>query len=154
MEDIKQSFLSKHEEEGREGIAYSLDDSFRSILEERMNYFSKSNEADAINRVRGELGQVRGIMIENIDKVMLHSCTCLLLNSDVSYIECAVQCKMHKNPCTGKLVVRALLPLRRSINHFKRFRAILTPCPSHISFLYVFSQVLFYSPFGARYQPL
>ena len=69
LEDVKQIFLSKHEDEGREGIAYSLDESFKPILEERMNYFSNSNEADAINRVRGELGQVRGIMIENIDKV-------------------------------------------------------------------------------------
>ena len=73
LEDIKQTFLSKHEEEGREGIAYSLDESFRPILEERMNYFSRSSEADAINRVRGELGQVRGIMIENIDKVAISS---------------------------------------------------------------------------------
>ena len=82
MEDIKQAFLSGHEEEGREGIAYSLDESFMPILEERMNYFSNSTEADAINRVRGELGQVRGIMIENIDKVAFvsgSSCTSISL---------------------------------------------------------------------------
>ena len=69
LEDVKETFLSKHESEARQGIAYSFDDQFRSVLEERMKYFSESNEADAINRVRGELGQVRGIMIENIDKV-------------------------------------------------------------------------------------
>lgn len=69
LEEIKGLFLSKYESEAREGIAYSLDDQFRPVLEERIAFFSSSNEADAINRVRNELGQVRSIMIENIDKV-------------------------------------------------------------------------------------
>lgn len=69
LEDVKQPFLPRHEEEARDGYAYSLDESFKPVLEDRLKFFSRSNEADAINRVRGELGHVRNIMIENIDKV-------------------------------------------------------------------------------------
>ena len=71
LEEVKQIFLARHGEEAREAYAYSCDAAFKPVLEERLRFFSNSNEADAINRVRGELGQVRGIMIENIDKVRI-----------------------------------------------------------------------------------
>ena len=36
-----------------------------------MQYFANDPNADAINRVRGGVAEVKNIMVENIEKVML-----------------------------------------------------------------------------------
>jgi len=71
LEDIKDRFVRSHGEAAEQSAAYGLDEQFGHVIEDRMRFFSTDKSADAINRVRGELGEVRNIMIENIDKVGL-----------------------------------------------------------------------------------
>ena len=39
-------------------------------MQEKMEYFSSNPNADAINRVRGGIADVKNVMIENIEKVL------------------------------------------------------------------------------------
>ena len=43
--------------------------SITQVLEERMEYYSRDEKADTINRVRGGISEVKYVMIENIEKV-------------------------------------------------------------------------------------
>jgi len=70
LEDIKDRFVRSHGEAAGTAAAYGLDEQFGHVIEDRMRFFATDRSADAINRVRGELGEVRNIMIENIDKVL------------------------------------------------------------------------------------
>ena len=38
-----------------------------------MEYYSRDEKADTINRVRGGISEVKNVMIENIEKVCLRS---------------------------------------------------------------------------------
>lgn len=69
LEDIKERFFRNHGGAAQESLAYELNEDFGTVIGERMSYYSSDRGADPINRVRGELGEVRNIMIENIDKV-------------------------------------------------------------------------------------
>ena len=69
LEDLKERFLRAHGDAAQDAVAYEFDESFSAVIQQRMEYFSKDRSADTINRVRGEISEVRNIMIENIDKV-------------------------------------------------------------------------------------
>ena len=47
------------------------------VLEERMEYYSRDEKADTINRVRGGISEVKNVMIENIEKVHRTRVLCL-----------------------------------------------------------------------------
>jgi hypothetical protein len=42
------------------------------VLAERMDYWNHDPSADAINRVRGAVADVKSVMIENIEKARAH----------------------------------------------------------------------------------
>ena len=69
LEDIKERFFASYGGSAQEVLAYELNTDFGKVIQDRMSFFSSDKAADPINRVRGELGEVRNIMIENIDKV-------------------------------------------------------------------------------------
>eukprot|EP00878_Enallax_costatus_P020277 GHUV01021428.1.p1 GENE.GHUV01021428.1~~GHUV01021428.1.p1 ORF type:complete len:191 (+),score=39.85 GHUV01021428.1:192-764(+) len=70
LEDIKGLFLSRYADSFRNAVAYEFNADFSKVLQQRMDYFSNDPSADVVNRVRGEITQVKDIMIENIEKVL------------------------------------------------------------------------------------
>lgn len=50
--------------------AYAMNDEFSRVLSQQMDYYSNNPNADRINRIKGEISQVRNVMIQNIDKVL------------------------------------------------------------------------------------
>eukprot|EP00775_Hariotina_reticulata_P008410 gene8410-8594_t len=70
MEDIRSQFLSKYGDTWSQAVAYEYNTDFSQVLQQRMEYYSTNANADVINRVRGEITQVKDIMIENIEKVL------------------------------------------------------------------------------------
>ena len=69
LEDIKINFLGRFRDEAQTAAAYELDGQYSAHLEDRLNFFSNDRNADTINRVRGEISEVRKITVENIEKV-------------------------------------------------------------------------------------
>ncbi|MEW5303827.1 MAG: hypothetical protein WDW36_006481 [Sanguina aurantia] len=70
LEDIKAKFSSLYGEAALLAVAYEYNSEFSRVLQERMTYYSSDPAADTINRVKGEILEVKGIMINNIEKVL------------------------------------------------------------------------------------
>lgn len=71
LEDVKTRFVEEYGSTAQELRAYEIDDSFSLTLRDRMLFFSNDRNADQINRVKGQLGEVKNIMIDNIEKVLI-----------------------------------------------------------------------------------
>eukprot|EP00249_Psilotum_nudum_P011891 c23450_g1_i1 orf=367-1026(-) len=70
LEDIYGRFTKTYGQAGRTALPYAMNDEFCRVLHQQMEYFSSDPNADKINRLKGEISEVRNIMIENIDKVL------------------------------------------------------------------------------------
>lgn len=70
LEDIRQRFMAAYSERINEAVAYEMNAAFSKVLSERMLYYSNDPSADTINRVKAEVGEVKKIMVENIEKVL------------------------------------------------------------------------------------
>ncbi|KAL5559774.1 hypothetical protein UlMin_035985 [Ulmus minor] len=70
LEDIHQRFVRTYGRAVLSAQAYGMNDEFSRVLSQQMEYYSNDPNADRINRLKGEMSQVRNVMIENIDKVL------------------------------------------------------------------------------------
>ncbi|KAJ9546470.1 hypothetical protein OSB04_019013 [Centaurea solstitialis] len=68
LDDIHQRFVRTYGRAVLSAQAYGMNDEFSRVLSQQMEYYSNDPNADRINRLKGEMGQVRTVMIENIDK--------------------------------------------------------------------------------------
>ncbi|KAL6534107.1 hypothetical protein OROHE_013940 [Orobanche hederae] len=70
LEEIHQRFVRTYGRAVLSAQAYGMNDEFSRVISQQMEYYSNDPNADRINRIRGEMSQVRNVMIENIDKVL------------------------------------------------------------------------------------
>ncbi|XP_044958986.1 vesicle-associated membrane protein 711-like [Hordeum vulgare subsp. vulgare] len=70
LEDIHGKFVKTYGRAALTALAYAMNDEFSRVLSQQMDYYSNDPSADQINRMRGEISQVRSVMIDNIDKVL------------------------------------------------------------------------------------
>eukprot|EP00699_Malawimonas_sp_californiana_P001598 EC715849.1.p1 GENE.EC715849.1~~EC715849.1.p1 ORF type:complete len:201 (+),score=33.17 EC715849.1:50-652(+) len=70
LDDIKSKFKAAYGDRGRQALAYELNEDFKKVLQKQMETFSNDPQVDRISRVRAEIDDVKGIMLENIDKVL------------------------------------------------------------------------------------
>lgn len=70
LEDIHSSFMKAYGRTAQTALPYAMNDEFSRVLHQQMEYFTNDPNADRINRMKGEISQVRNVMIENIDKVL------------------------------------------------------------------------------------
>lgn len=70
LEDIHGRFVKTYGRACHTALAYAMNDEFSRVLSQQMDYYSNDPNADRLNRIRGEMSQVRNVMIENIDKVL------------------------------------------------------------------------------------
>ncbi|MBA0857929.1 hypothetical protein Goshw_019208 [Gossypium schwendimanii] len=92
LEDIHMRFMKNYGKVAHYAPAYAMNDEFSRVLHQQMEFFSNNPSADALNRVRGEVGEntldqdlwkkilmlvivcdiniIRTIMVENIEKIL------------------------------------------------------------------------------------
>ncbi|MBA0703519.1 hypothetical protein Golax_015838, partial [Gossypium laxum] len=70
LEDIHQRFVRTYGRAVFSALPYGMNDEFSRVLSQQMEYYSSDPNADRMNRLKGEMSQVRNVMIENIDKVL------------------------------------------------------------------------------------
>lgn len=70
LEEIHQRFVRTYGRAVLSAQPYGMNDEFSRVLSQQMEYYSNDPNADRINRLKGEMSQVRNVMIENIDKVL------------------------------------------------------------------------------------
>ncbi|KAK6273255.1 hypothetical protein POUND7_010338 [Theobroma cacao] len=70
LEDIHQKFVKTYGRAIHSASAYAMNDEFSRVLSQQMDHFSNDQNADRLNRLKGEMSQVRSVMIDNIEKVL------------------------------------------------------------------------------------
>ncbi|KAM7262853.1 hypothetical protein ACFE04_000536 [Oxalis oulophora] len=70
LEEIHQRFVKTYSRAILSAPPYGMNDEFSRILSQEMNYFSNDPNADRLNRLKGEMSNVRTVMIDNIEKVL------------------------------------------------------------------------------------
>ncbi|XP_074574302.1 vesicle-associated membrane protein 711-like [Curcuma longa] len=70
LEDIHGRFVKTYGRACHTAPAYAMNDEFSRVLSQQIDYYSNDPNADRMNRIKGEMSQVRNVMIENIDKVL------------------------------------------------------------------------------------
>jgi len=70
LDDIKGKFQAAYAHERiAVAIAFSMNAEFSRIMEDRLNYFNDNPNADSFGKVKGQLEEVKGVMVDNIEKV-------------------------------------------------------------------------------------
>ena len=88
LEETQQRFFATFPSATAQGAkAYEYEAQFSPVLRERMHFWSHDPSADAINRVRGAVADVKSVMIENIEKVADRGESTILVDvlSDLSF---------------------------------------------------------------------
>lgn len=70
LEDIKGRFRRTYGDRALTALAYAMNEDFSRVLQRQMDYYSNNPAADNVSRVRGEIDEVKGIMVSNIEKVI------------------------------------------------------------------------------------
>mmetsp|Transcript_11759 Transcript_11759/g.30108 ORF Transcript_11759/g.30108 Transcript_11759/m.30108 type:complete len:223 (-) Transcript_11759:113-781(-) len=70
LEDVRQRFTAAHSATSSTAIAYEHNSDFGGQLAERMDFWSHNPSADAIGRCKTDINEVKGIMVQNIEKVL------------------------------------------------------------------------------------
>lgn len=70
LEDIKMRFIKNYGRIASQAPAYAMNDEFSRVLHQQMEFFSSNPSSDTLNRVREEVGELRSIMVDNIDRIL------------------------------------------------------------------------------------
>eukprot|EP00892_Ulva_mutabilis_P001973 jgi/Ulvmu1/11777/UM008_0191.1 len=71
LEQVQSEFQPKHGAKGKTAAAHSLDRQFGSRLKYHMEYcINNPGEISKIHRVKAKVDEVKGIMVQNIEKVL------------------------------------------------------------------------------------
>ncbi|KAK4757763.1 hypothetical protein SAY87_019064 [Trapa incisa] len=68
LDDIRERFVRAYGRTGPSSPAYAMNDGFSRILREQMEYYSDPSNAESIKRLKGEIDQVRGTILEDLNK--------------------------------------------------------------------------------------
>ena len=72
LDDIKAKFQAAYAHERiAVAIAFTMNADFSRVMEDRLNYFNDNPNADSFGKVKGQLEEVKGVMVDNIEKVRL-----------------------------------------------------------------------------------
>eukprot|EP00566_Odontella_aurita_P021320 CAMPEP_0113540100 /NCGR_PEP_ID=MMETSP0015_2-20120614/8296_1 /TAXON_ID=2838 /ORGANISM="Odontella" /LENGTH=221 /DNA_ID=CAMNT_0000439873 /DNA_START=186 /DNA_END=851 /DNA_ORIENTATION=- /assembly_acc=CAM_ASM_000160 len=71
LQDMKGLFVQRYGlEAAQTAIAFSFNEEFSRVIQERMEYYNAGGEVDNIDRVRGQIDEVKDVMVQNIERVL------------------------------------------------------------------------------------
>ncbi len=70
LAEVQKRFTSKYGDQAQTAIAFSMNDEFAPVLEERLRHFNSSPEIDSIAAVQGQIDDVKNVMVRNIEQVL------------------------------------------------------------------------------------
>jgi len=70
LEDLKNRFKASYGERGKTAIAFGMNEDFARVMKNLMDYYSNNPNADKINQLKGEVDEVKNVMVTNIEKVL------------------------------------------------------------------------------------
>lgn len=87
LEDIHQRFVKTYGRAIHSASAYAMNDEFSRILSQQLEIYSNDPNIDRLNRLQGEMIQVRTVMMDNIEKVLERGDRLTLLVEKTSAIQ-------------------------------------------------------------------
>jgi len=70
LEDLKERFKATYADRGKSALAYAMNEDFSKIMKSVMEYYSLNPNADKINQLKGDVDEVKSVMVQNIEKVL------------------------------------------------------------------------------------
>lgn len=72
LQEVKENFIAKYGvEKPQTAIAFSMNEKFSKIIANRMDYYNSDNPSvDNISVVKGQIEEVKDVMVQNIEKVL------------------------------------------------------------------------------------
>lgn len=72
LNEMKELFTSKYGlDVPQRAIAFSLNEEFAKVIQDRMDYYnSAGSNVDGLSAVKNQIEDVKGVMVENIEKVL------------------------------------------------------------------------------------
>jgi len=71
LEDIKSRFVGTYGvAKARAAPPLAFNDAFSRVLSAQMTYYSNTRNSDKISKVKGEVDELKSVMVENIEKVL------------------------------------------------------------------------------------
>jgi len=73
LSSVRESFVEKFGSQGNTAIAFSMNEEFSPVLRSLMSRYNDPSEAtslDNISRVQGQIDDVKGVMVKNIEAVL------------------------------------------------------------------------------------
>ena len=70
LQDIMEKFTTAYGDRVKTAIAFAMNQDFSRTIEDRMTFYNENPNADSFGKVRGQLNEVKDIMVENIEKVL------------------------------------------------------------------------------------
>ena len=67
---VEEVFTGKYGSQVLTAIAFSMNDEFSHILKKEMDYYNNNPDVDAVSKVKGQIEDVKNVMVENIEKVL------------------------------------------------------------------------------------
>ncbi|KAL2727350.1 vesicle-associated membrane protein 7-like [Vespula squamosa] len=71
LNEIKRRFLTVYGAGAQTAVAYAMNTEFGRVLANEMKHYSESKDIDTISKVHGELGELKDIMVKNIDHLAM-----------------------------------------------------------------------------------
>lgn len=69
LADIQTRFQASYGRQAHSALAYAMNSEFSRVLANQMKHYSGNKEGDNIAKVQGEIDELKGIMVKNIDTV-------------------------------------------------------------------------------------
>lgn len=70
-EDLKNRFKATYGQRGKTALAYGMNEDFSRVMKNLIEYYSNNPNADRINRLKGEVDEVKTVMVQNIGNSFL-----------------------------------------------------------------------------------
>ena len=70
LSDIKSRFEEMYGDTIKTAVENNMNEEFSKIMEKRMDFYNNDPSADTITHVRGQIKEVKEVMVDNIDKVL------------------------------------------------------------------------------------
>mmetsp|Transcript_7479 Transcript_7479/g.13466 ORF Transcript_7479/g.13466 Transcript_7479/m.13466 type:complete len:223 (-) Transcript_7479:185-853(-) len=71
LEDMKDQFVGRYgREDPQRAIAFSYNEQFSKIIKDRMEFYNSGAPVDNIGAVKSQIEDVKGVMVQNIEKVL------------------------------------------------------------------------------------
>ncbi|KAG1664057.1 Vesicle-associated membrane protein 7 [Nymphon striatum] len=69
LNEIKKRFISTYGTRPQTALPFAMNSEYSRVLANQMRHYSESQDVDTVSKVQGELDELKGIMVQNIDNI-------------------------------------------------------------------------------------